>query len=801
MEIFLIIRFPFMMLYMDLFCGISNTMKSHLWKKCVAVLCSAMMLTATIPTTIGQAEASNLISNATFDRGTTGWNTYYQTGGVCSLGTDSGRLALKVSATGDVTWAVQVYYDIIPLYQNGVYRLKYDISSTVNRTVDGMIQQNGGDYQAYTSKHLSLTPEVQTVDYEFTMKNATDIMARLQFNCGNFEDNLPEHTIYIDNVSLELVDDSKVDYSGVRNYEPPIVTNQIGYRTNSLKTAVFDGASEERTFDVVNADTGAVVYTGELSAESNCAFSGETNRTGDFSSVTIPGSYYITCGNLEQSYTFQIADDVYHSALDDSVRMLYLQRCGSVVEDDTFGHKACHNTLATIYGTDEKIDVSGGWHDAGDYGRYVVTGAKTVADLLYAYQTAPQLFQDDTGIPESGNGVPDILDEARYEIEWMLKMQDSSGGVHHKVTCATFPGYVMPEEETDELIVTPISTTATADFCGTMALAYEFYQEIDADFAKQCLDAGEKAWNFLAENPNLIFKNPTDIVTGEYGDNSDRDERYWAAAQMWQATGKEKYLTAVESIGVQSGMDSANLGDYGNIAILTMDGIDKDSDVYRKTKNAILRSADTYVADSAKNMFGFSVTQYYQGGWGSNMKACNQGILMGYAYQLTGEQKYLNAANADLNYLFGCNPLGICYLTGYGTVSPEHPHHRPSIAKKQEMPGMLVSGVHPYLEDSAAKAYCSGQPTGKCYVDNQESYSTNEITIYWNSPLTYLLAFTESNMTERVKGDVNADGTFDLADVVSMQRWLLTESDVLLLIGKQEIFIRMAYSMCWISAE
>lgn len=752
-------------------------MKSHLWKKCVAVLCSAMMLTATIPTTIGQAEASNLISNATFDRGTTGWNTYYQTGGVCSLGTDSGRLALKVSATGDVTWAVQVYYDIIPLYQNGVYRLKYDISSTVNRTVDGMIQQNGGDYQAYTSKHLSLTPEVQTVDYEFTMKNATDIMARLQFNCGNFEDNLPEHTIYIDNVSLELVDDSKVDYSGVRNYEPPIVTNQIGYRTNSLKTAVFDGASEERTFDVVNADTGAVVYTGELSAESNCAFSGETNRTGDFSAVTIPGSYYITCGNLEQSYTFQIADDVYHSALDDSVRMLYLQRCGSVVEDDTFGHKACHNTLATIYGTDEKIDVSGGWHDAGDYGRYVVTGAKTVADLLYAYQTAPQLFQDDTGIPESGNGVPDILDEARYEIEWMLKMQDSSGGVHHKVTCATFPGYVMPEEETDELIVTPISTTATADFCGTMALAYEFYQEIDADFAKQCLDAGEKAWNFLAENPNLIFKNPTDIVTGEYGDNSDRDERYWAAAQMWQATGKEKYLTAVELIGVQSGMDSANLGDYGNIAILTMDGIDKDSDVYRKTKNAILRSADTYVADSAKNMFGFSVTQYYQGGWGSNMKACNQGILMGYAYQLTGEQKYLNAANADLNYLFGCNPLGICYLTGYGTVSPEHPHHRPSIAKKQEMPGMLVSGVHPYLEDSAAKAYCSGQPTGKCYVDNQESYSTNEITIYWNSPLTYLLAFTESNMTERVKGDVNADGTFDLADVVSMQRWLLTESD------------------------
>ena len=184
--------------------------------------------------------------------------------------------------------------------------LKYDISSTINRTVDGIIQQNGGDYQAYISKRLSLTPEVQTVDYEFTMKNATDIMARLQFNCGNFEDNLPEHTIYIDNVSLELVDDSKVDDSSIRNYEPPIVTNQIGYRTNSLKTAVFDGASEDSTFDVVNVDTGVVVYTGELSAESKCAFSGEMNRTGDFSAVTDPGSYYITCENLEQSILFKL---------------------------------------------------------------------------------------------------------------------------------------------------------------------------------------------------------------------------------------------------------------------------------------------------------------------------------------------------------------------------------------------------------------------------------------------------------------------------------------------------------------
>lgn len=147
-----------------------------------------------------------------------------------------------------------------------------------------------------------------------------------------------------------------------------------------------------------------------------------------------------------------------------------------------------------VYGTtDEYIDVSGGWHDAGDYGRYTVPAAKTVADMLYAYQANPALFGDDVGIPESGNGVPDILDEAKYALTWMLKMQDpETGGVHHKVTCENFPGYVMPEQETGELIVTPVSTTATGDFCGAMALASEFFGESDPNFAATCLDAAKR---------------------------------------------------------------------------------------------------------------------------------------------------------------------------------------------------------------------------------------------------------------------------------------------------------------------
>ncbi len=120
--------------------------------------------------------------------------------------------------------------------------------------------------------------------------------------------------------------------------------------------------------------------------------------------------------------------------------MLYLQRCGEVITDSDFGHSACHTGMASVYGTNEKIDVSGGWHDAGDYGRYIVPAAKTIGDLLYAYEANPKLYSDNIGIPQSGNGIPDILDEARYELEWMMKMQRADGGVYHKVTCEKFPG-------------------------------------------------------------------------------------------------------------------------------------------------------------------------------------------------------------------------------------------------------------------------------------------------------------------------------------------------------------------------
>jgi endoglucanase len=207
-----------------------------------------------------------------------------------------------------------------------------------------------------------------------------------------------------------------------------------------------------------------------------------------------------------------------------------------------------------------------------------------------------------------------------------------------------------------------------------------------------------------------------------------------------------------------------------------MKDADKSSDLYSKAKAAIINQADSMVKNVSASSYGSSITKY---NWGSNMTIANSGIILGLADQLTGNNKYMNAANAQLDYLLGTNPVATCFVSGYGTVSPENPHHRPSMAVGHAMKGMLAGGVNQNLEDSAAKAYCQDQPAAKRYIDNAESYSTNEITIYWNSPLTYLLSITDNsdaaapeNNDVTLYGDANNDTQVDMADVVLIMQAL-----------------------------
>ncbi len=439
--------------------------------------------------------------------------------------------------------------------------------------------------------------------------------------------------------------------------------------------------------------------------------------------------------------TFPAAFD---SLLKQVVRMFYLQRCGTALQPEyagDFSHPACHTAPSRIYGTEEFLSVSGGWHDAGDYGRYSAPGAKAVSDLLLAYQAAPALFGDDTDIPESGNGVPGILDEARFELEWMLKMIRPDGAVYHKVTCANFCGMIPPQLEREETVVSPVSTTATGDFTGTFALASRVYAAFDPAFATDCLDAARRTYAFLRSSPPLPFHNPQGVTTGEYDDDCDADERFFAASSLFAATGERAYLedaAALWSAELPISLGWEDMAGYGYLCLLLSPYAASDDPFLQTLRERFFTHADALAGASETSPYGVSLAPPLP--WGSNMYLLNNAVLLSEANRLHPSKRYAVAVERHLEYIFGNNPLSMCYVTGFGDRSPRHPHHRPSAALGKPMPGMLVGGPDSGLHDPLAKERLLGKPPFECYLDELESYSTNEVAVYWNSALVYALA-------------------------------------------------------------
>jgi len=717
-------------------------------KRLLTALIAAVVFTgsyASFSTGIKAGELSGTtVINCNFDTNMKGWSYFTASGGDGEVTLADGALKAQVNECGEVSYGVQAYYDGFKMYKNGTYRLEFDISSTTDRIVDYRIQLNGGDYRAYVDGQINTTSAVQSISKEFVMTEENDVAPRLAFNLGSITgEALPAHSVKIDNVKLVLVDDTGVVGIEKPKVEQKIVLNQLGYKPNDKKKVVFRAETTDRNFKVVSTATNEVVYTGNIEGCRYNEAAGEINRFGDFSSFTTPGTYKIQTDSLGSSYDFTISEDIYNNVFKDAVRFFYMQRCGQelpAIYAGKWAHPACHTELARIYGTDKKIDVSGGWHDAGDYGRYVVATSKAVADLLSAYNDNKAAFGDDFNIPESGNGVSDVLDEVKYQLQWLLKMQEpTSGGVYHKVTCAGFPGHIMPQFEKDALIVSPISTTATADFAAVMAMGYENFKDIDAELAQKCLAAGELAWSYLEKTPTIPFTNPKGISTGEYGDGYDGDERYWAAAELLKATDNSKYDDAFKkmlNLKFENGYGWASVGHYGNKAYLTAKAADQN--VAGNIRNHVLNEAQQIVSLAKNDGYNISNgTNYY---WGSNMNVTNNAILLAEAYKLSPNPEYLEYAKEHINYCFGKNSLGFSFVSGYGTDYLKNPHHRPSIAQKAAIPGMLAGGPNDNLEDPYAQGILEGQAPARCYVDHAESYSTNEVDIYWNSPFVYAMA-------------------------------------------------------------
>lgn len=643
---------------------------------------------------------------------------------------------VKIAYPGTNLSSAQLFRDGIPLLKGNSYVLTANVNSTVDREIE-IALGDADTGEVYATDRVTIKGDT-SIRFEFKMNSNDRWNGRVSFNIGNdgTANTSSEHTVTISDIRIR----------NVTKNDNTIKVNQIGYSINNNKKCVFP-YNQGDLFDVVDVKTNEIVYTGAIVNGAKNDKTGETNFTGDFTNVTTPGTYRVEAQITGTSYEFTIGDDLYHTLSNDLLKFFSFQRCAYALDPAwafDLAHIACHDTAAIVYDDPTRvIDVNGGWHDAGDYGRYVKTGTKAVNDLMLAYIANPSFFKDDAGIPETGNGVPDILDEARFELEWLMKMQADWGGVYNKAVTQGFPGDISPDEDLQRINVLPAESTTTAGFISTMAIASVAYKDVDPVFAAACLEKTKKSWENLVNTPDFVeFTNPVDFTAGEYRDDKDSDERYFAGMALWYATGDEQYLEYAKEnyekdASAIDGTSWRDVGAYGSYLFLMNSNAKKQGIFYETVKNEFKTQADILLGIINADGYQTSLENY---SWGSNGYAANNGIQLMFAYDIFDDISYKQGAIEQANYILGKNSLNMSFVSGYGKNSPVNMHHRLAKSKNAFLKGALVGGSDNDREDTVTAQLGPNIPPAKVYVDEYLSYSSNEVTIYWNSALIYVIS-------------------------------------------------------------
>jgi len=539
---------------------------------------------------------------------------------------------------------------------------------------------------------------------------------------------------------------------------PAIRVDQVGYAAGRPKRAAVVVDPPAPAFAVRPEAGGAVVFEGALGPPRLDPDTGERVQLADFSPLATSGRFVVEVPGVGQSHPFEIGPRVYDRALYLAMRSFYGQRCGTAVdlgpEFPGYAHEACHlrGGWHASSGRSGSRESARGWHDAGDYGRYVVNSGITTGTLLLAFE----LYRDrleglDLSLPESGGRLPDFLAEVRWNLDWMGTLQDDDGGVWHKQTSAAFPGFAMPER--DDTVSLVIGTgapdwkgsCATGDFAAVAAIAARVFEPWDAGYAARQLEAARRAWDWLESHPDTPYANPSDVSTGAYGDRDCGDERLWAAAELWRSGGDpeahaqflETYAARLPALGSPpSWAQVAPLALWSYA--LAPDGRAEDAG---RIREAALAAADAIAARSEAhaNRISMQTSDYV---WGSNGIAANYGVLLLVADAMRPDPRYVETALANLHYLLGRNAFSLSWVTQVGAHPFHSPHHRPSgaDANADPWPGLLSGGPNRFRQDPALEALPPGIPPGRSYADEQVSYASNENAINWNAALVFLLA-------------------------------------------------------------
>lgn len=545
-----------------------------------------------------------------------------------------------------------------------------------------------------------------------------------------------------------------------------VYVNQEGYLPGSEKYFIVN--DNRNKFKIINKDNNEVKYEGELKLwKKDDTATGETLYIGDFTDFKESGNYYIEVDNKLKSYSFKINETVFNSVRNKSLKSFYYQRSGIDLKEEhagIFARKAGHtknleyHPECTLTGS---RDLKGGWYDAGDYGRYIIPASVSLGVMLLGYQQYPEKYNFyDLNIPESGNGISDFMNEMKFELDWMLKMQHKEedkfkGALPYMLNSLGIdPG--LPIDVKGGQYIYEFSSVATADFCAIMAMASRLFKSINSEYADRCLNASLLAWEFLENNgeyPEGGFNRPKDTSTGGYAENpldnkKDIDGRLWASLELYLTTNDQKYhdyfLQDKQSLTDSWSMAWTDVSGFAKIQYVLGDSNLLNKEIQSEYKKLFLTYCDDVVTHI--NSDGFkTVLEIKDYLWGSNGEVLNRAELLIFAYQLTDDIKYYNGALAQLNYVLGLNINNISYVTDTGSVSPKYLHHSIHFATgfKNILPGFIAGGPNNEVDSDIILPmyFDKSTPSAKCYIDHKESYASNENCILYNAPLVPVSAY------------------------------------------------------------
>ncbi|MDL5205535.1 glycoside hydrolase family 9 protein [Streptomyces sp. ALI-76-A] len=721
-----------------------------------------------LPASQAAADEVEQVRNGTFDTTTAPWWTSSNV----TAGLSDGQLCADVPGGTANRWDAAVGQNDLTLVKGESYRFSFTAKGApdghVARAIVGL---SVAPYDTWFEVSPQLSVSGNAYSYTFTSPVDTT-QGQVGFQLGGSAE---PFRFCMDDVSL---------LGGVppEVYEPDtgprVRVNQVAYLPAGPKNATLvTDATTKLPWQLKNAG-GTVVAHGWTVPRGTDASSGQNVHSIDFGAHRKRGTGYTLVADGEASRPFDIGTGAYDRLRLDAAKYYYTQRSGIAIRDDLrpgYGRPAGHVDVAPNQGDgnvpcqpgvcDYTLDVTGGWYDAGDHGKYVVNGGISTWELLSTYERAlhartgrPAALGDGTlAIPESGNKVPDLLDEVRWELDFLLKMQvpdgkPLAGMAHHKMHDEQWTGLpLLPSDDPQKRELHPPSTQATLNLAATAAQAARLYRPYDKAFAAQALAAARKAWTAALAHP-ARYADPDDgIGGGAYADSDATDEFYWAAAELYLTTGEKPFADHVLNSPVHTadifgplGYDWARTAAAARLDLATVPNRLPGRD---KVRQSVVKGADRYLATLTAHPYGMPYApadNVYD--WGSNHQILHNAVVIASAYDITGGSKYRDGALQSMDYLFGRNALNISYVTGYGEVDAKNQHSRwyarqldASLPNPPD--GTLAGGPNSSIQDPYAQSKLQGCVGQFCYIDDIQSWSTNEHTINWNSALTRMASF------------------------------------------------------------